>query len=218
MNPSENTNSEANRITNYGNNRFTQLNDNFENDDPLNFNETLNIDKYDTSIKQYEFKIILLGEFNVGKTSIIKRYIENNFNQSNEKNTNSNIYNKTIRIDNKTLVKLNIWDTAGEEEFNPLIKQHFQDASGSLIVYDISNKKSFNKIEKWINEIKEKSPHHCINVLIGNKSDLNGKREVDFEEGVSRAVLGKFTTETTAFNHCEFYYPSPAFYFAQEEE
>ena len=185
MNPSENTNSEANRITNYGNNRFTQLNDNFENDDPLNFNETLNIDKYDTSIKQYEFKIILLGEFTVGKTSIIKRYIENNFNQSNEKNTNSNIYNKTIRIDNKTLVKLNIWDTAGEEEFNPLIKQHFQDASGSLIVYDISKKKSFNKIEKWINEIKEKSPHHCINVLIGNKSDLNGKREVDFEEGVN---------------------------------
>ncbi len=188
MNPSENTNSEANRITNYGNNRFTQLNDNFENDDPLNFNETLNIDKYDTSIKQYEFKIILLGEFNVGKTSIIKRYIENNFNQSNEKNTNSNIYNKTIRIDNKTLVKLNIWDTAGEEEFNPLIKQHFQDASGSLIVYDISNKKSFNKIEKWINEIKEKSPHHCINVLIGNKSDLSVERKVDCEEGVN---LGK---------------------------
>ena len=193
MNPSENTNSEANRITNYGNNRFTQLNDNFENDDPLNFNETLNIDKYDTSIKQYEFKIILLGEFNVGKTSIIKRYIENNFNQSNEKNTNSNIYNKIIRIDNKTLVKLNIWDTAGEEEFNPLIKQHFQDASGSLIVYDISKKKSFNKIEKWINEIKEKSPHHCINVLIGNKSDLNGKREVDFEEGVNLGKKFNFT-------------------------
>ena len=191
MNPQSSIVSESYRVTNYGNNRFTQLNDNFENEDPLNFNDNLNIDsnkKGDTSLKEYEFKIIILGEFNVGKTSLIKRYVENKFNESNENTNNLNIYNKKIRIDNKTIVKLNIWDTAGEEKTTTLMKNHFKDASGCLIVYDISRKSTFNQIEKWINEIKDNSPHYCINVLIGNKSDLSVERKVDCEEGVN---LGK---------------------------
>ena len=66
------------------------------------------------------------------------------------------------------------------------MKNHFKDASGCLIVYDISRKSTFNQIEKWINEIKDNSPHYCINVLIGNKSDLSVERKVDCEEGVTR--------------------------------
>jgi Ras-related protein Rab-11A len=183
--------SEGNRVTNYGNNRFTQLNDNFENDDPLNFNDNLNINSQinkNIQLKKYEFKIIILGEYNVGKTSIIKKYVENEFNQINKTTINTNIYNKIIRMDNNTIIKLNIWDTAGEEKMNPIIKQYFKDSSGCLIVYDISNKNSFNQIEKWVNEIKENSPHYCSNILIGNKSDLNLDRKINFEEGVN---LGK---------------------------
>jgi predicted GTPase len=122
--------SEGNRVTNYGNNRFTQLNDNFENDDPLNFNDNLNINSQinkNIQLKQYEFKIIILGEYNVGKTSIIKKYVENEFNQINKTTINTNIYNKIIRMDNNTIIKLNIWDTAGEEKMNPIIKQYFKD-------------------------------------------------------------------------------------------
>ena len=182
---SESIISDDNRVTNYANNRFTQLNNNEDLDDPLNFEDNLKIGSEkakDQNLKTLEFKIIVIGEYNVGKTSIINRFVNNSFDKNIQNTINSNISTKRIIIDNKTIVNLNIWDTAGEEKLNPLIKNHYNDARGALIIYDIGNRNSFEKIEKWYNEIKDNCPHYCMKMLIGNKTDISDKK-IDFDEG-----------------------------------
>ena len=134
------------------------------------------------TIIEYSFKIILLGDSLVGKTSFVNRFVSNKF-EKYQCTINIQNYKKQIKIDKSTLVNLTIWDTAGQEKFRSLTKQYYQDAQGAIIMFDITDKNSFLKVESWINEIFEYGAKNCSIILIGNKTDLNHQRVIDFNEG-----------------------------------
>ena len=128
------------------------------------------------------YKLLLLGESNVGKTSIILRYIEDKFEESNISTCGIDLKCKYVSCDNKK-IKLNIWDTAGQERFKGLTKNYFRGAHGFVLVYDITNKLSFDKLKVWIKDAKEKieDENSYKLAVVGNKKDCENKREVDYK-------------------------------------
>ena len=133
-----------------------------------------------------DIKIITLGDSRVGKTSLIIKYIENKFSTTFVTTMGFDIKNKQITLKDGTEAKLMIFDTAGQERFKSLAENYIRKANGILLVYDISEKQSFQNIENWMDSIKENSNELPI-ILIGNKSDLNDERQVSFEEGQQKA-------------------------------
>lgn len=111
---------------------------------------------------------------------------------------------KTMYLEDNKTIRLQLWDTAGQERFRSLIPSYIRDSHVAVVCYDITNKKSFNNIEKWINDVKLERGDDVIIVIVGNKSDLSGKRQVSLEEGdeLAKKVGGKFVIETsTKANH-----------------
>ena len=129
-------------------------------------------------------KIVLLGEAGVGKTSIITRYISGSFSQIVMTSTGSSFVAKKIELEDKKKVKLQIWDTAGQEKYRSLAKIFYQSAAVAVLVYDITLKKSFEQIkEYWVKEIKENAPEDIIIAIAANKSDDYLNQEVTMDEG-----------------------------------
>ena len=129
-------------------------------------------------------KIVLLGEAGVGKTSIITRYISGSFSQIVMTSTGSSFVAKKIELEDKKKVKLQIWDTAGQEKYRSLAKIFYQSAAVAVLVYDITLKKSFEQIkEYWVKEIKENAPEDIIISIAANKSDDYLNQEVTIDEG-----------------------------------
>ena len=128
------------------------------------------------------YKLLLLGESNVGKTSIILRYIENLFNESNTSTCGIDVKCKYVTCENKK-IRLDIWDTAGQERFRGLTKNYFRGAHAFILVYDITNKDSFDKLKNWIKDAKEKieDDKSYKMAVVGNKKDCDKKREVSFQ-------------------------------------
>ena len=172
--------------TQYYNNRFTEVkqDDNLL-ENPLDFEDEIQVSKKlkSNNLIQYTFKIIILGEISVGKTSFLQRFVNNDFKSEVKSTLTAENYKKTIRLDNSTLTHLILWDTVGEERYRTITRQFYTDSYGAIILYDISNKNSFLKAEIWIKDVIETAPPDCIILLIGNKSDLNEERKVDYEEG-----------------------------------
>ena len=133
-----------------------------------------------------DIKIITLGDSRVGKTSLIVKYIENKFSITFVTTMGFDIKNKQITLKDGTEAKLMIFDTAGQERFKSLAENYIKKANGILLVYDISEKQSFQNIENWMDSIRENSNELPI-ILIGNKSDLNDERQVSIEEGQQKA-------------------------------
>ena len=133
-----------------------------------------------------DIKIITLGDSHVGKTSLIIKYIENKFSTTFVTTMGFDIKNKQITLKDGTEAKLMIFDTAGQERFKSLAENYIRKANGILLVYDISEKQSFQNIENWMESIRENSNESPI-ILIGNKSDLNDERQVSIEEGQQKA-------------------------------
>ena len=128
------------------------------------------------------YKILLLGESNVGKTSIILRYIENSFVESDTSTVGVDVKYKYVTCEDKK-IRLDIWDTAGQERFRGIAKNYFQKGHGFILVYDITNKESFNKLKIWINDAKEhfENENDYRMIVVGNKKDCEKKREVSIE-------------------------------------
>lgn len=146
-----------------------------------------------------KIKVMLLGESQIGKTSIIQRYVKNNFNLSYITTVGVDFQLKTLHLNNKT-VKLQIWDTAGQERFKNITKNYFQSSDGFIIGYDITSRSSFINVSTWLNEIREYAPEEIQKILIGNKCDLS-EREVSTEEGKKLAEEnGMKFYETSAKN------------------
>ena len=133
-----------------------------------------------------EIKIITLGDSQVGKSSLIFRYIENKFSNNYITTMGFDIKNKQITLRDGTEAKLMIFDTAGQERFRSLAQNYIKKANCALLIYDISQRDTFENIEKWLGNIKDVGEEMPI-ILIGNKSDLNDKRLVPFEEGKKKA-------------------------------
>ncbi|KAJ3425698.1 ras and ef-hand domain-containing protein [Anaeramoeba flamelloides] len=127
------------------------------------------------------FKVILLGDSSVGKSSIVINFCEDTFSTSIESTIGAAYILKTINNGNKE-IKLQIWDTAGQERYNSLTLLYFRSSQGAIVVYDITDKTTFERAKLWIREIREKEEQKTTIALVGNKTDLK-ERLVSTEKG-----------------------------------
>ncbi len=145
------------------------------------------------------FKVVLVGESGVGKTSIITQFIDQTFQEDQQSTTGGTFSTKSVKCGNNKTLKFEIWDTAGQERYRSLTKMFYKDANAAVLVYDITRKDSFEQLkEYWAEQIKE-CPENIILVIAGNKSDLISKEEVD--EGEARKLasdLGAIYVGTSA--------------------
>ncbi|KAI8376764.1 rab protein 6 [Choanephora cucurbitarum] len=145
-----------------------------------------------------KYKLVFLGEQSVGKTSLITRFMYDTFDSTYQATIGIDFLSKTMYLEDKT-VRLQLWDTAGQERFRSLIPSYIRDSSVAVIVYDISSKDSFLNTTKWIDDVRAERGNEAIVVLVGNKTDLNEKREVTTEEGEKKAKeLNVMFIETSA--------------------
>ena len=187
---------------NIKNKNIQKINDN-NNDEPVNIqniseiennegnqNESKDI-KYNTEIlnvpnefSEYEinFKIIIIGDSGVGKTCITNQAIKNIFSDKYQATIGMEIYSLFIKIDNK-IVKFQIWDTCGQEMYRSLITNFYRSSSLAILVYSINQKESFINLDLWLKELKVNNSPDTKIILVGNKSDLEEGREVQYEEG-----------------------------------
>jgi Ras-related protein Rab-11A len=146
------------------------------------------------------FKIILIGDAATGKTNILSQFINNKFELESKATIGVELSCKTFMINNDK-VNAQIWDTAGQERYKSLTKAYFKGALGALVVYDITSKKTFENADKWISDLKNSSDKNISIILLGNKSDLEDKRQVSKEEGEIKAKnMGMAFLETSALN------------------
>ena len=140
------------------------------------------MEEEDSGYYDLKFKIIVIGESRVGKTSLIKRYTKDQFGGVYLTTVGIDFQDKIIEIEDKK-VKLQVWDTAGQERFRNVAKNYFQSTQGFLLVFDITDKESFQKLNDfWIGQLKMNAPEKAKSVLVGNKSDLAGQRQVSIED------------------------------------
>ena len=129
----------------------------------------------------YLFKVLLLGDTDVGKSSLILRYTEETFNSKLVNSIGVDFKMKKKEIDGK-IIKVQIWDTAGHERFRSITYSYYRGANAIIIVFDITDKKSFLSITEWLKQIEKHAKENVFKFLVGNKSDLAEERKVTFEE------------------------------------
>ena len=128
------------------------------------------------------FKILLLGDSDVGKSSLLLRYVDAVWNESFVPTIGVDFKVKTIDIGDKKL-KMQIWDTAGQERFRNVVSTYFRGSNGILLLYDITNRESFKDLESWLIEIEKNADENVLKILIGNKNDLEEERAISYDEG-----------------------------------
>ena len=133
-----------------------------------------------------KYKIMVLGESKVDKTQLIKRYTKDQFGGVYLTTVGMDFQDKIIEIEDKK-VRLQIWDTAGQERFRNVTKSYFQSSQGLVLVYDITDRESFEKLNFWVDNIKNNAPENVKLILVGNKCDLANERKVSYEEGENYA-------------------------------
>lgn len=131
-----------------------------------------------TSEYDYLFKILLLGNPGVGKSSLLARFADNEFLESYRTTVGVDFKIRTVEIDDK-VVKLQLWDTAGQERFKTVTNTYFRGAHGVILVYDVTDGKSFSQInDYWLKEVENNAPPNAVLMIVGNKCDLEN-RSVD---------------------------------------
>jgi len=138
-------------------------------------------DEYD-----YLYKIVLVGDANVGKTHLVSRYIKNSLPKNPQPTIGVEFATRVVPLKSGGTVKAQIWDTAGQERYHAIVSAHYRRAVGALLVYDVTSLRTFQNTRKWIEELRSKAEPDIIIVLVGNKADLIDRnpesREVSVEE------------------------------------
>ena len=129
----------------------------------------------------YLFKVLLLGDSDVGKSSLILRYTEETFNSKLVNSIGVDFKMKKREIDGK-VIKVQIWDTAGHERFRSITYSYYRGANAIIIVFDLSDKKSFISITEWLKQIEKHAKENVFKFLVGNKSDLVEQRKISYDE------------------------------------
>ena len=140
----------------------------------------------------YVIKLLTLGETEVGKTSIVLRYSDDKFHEDKTATIGIDFKIKIIRKGNE-VIKVSIYDTAGEERFKTLIKHYYRGANGILLIFDLTKKSTFDKLNFWLEDLRENSDNidNLYIHLIGNKNDLEEQRVISFEEATNFAKKNK---------------------------
>ena len=151
----------------------------------------------------YLLKFVIIGDSGVGKSNILLRYIYNSFSEEFKTTVGVEFGAKNIEMDKK-IYRIQIWDTAGQENFRSIARAYYKNSVCACVVYDISNHSSFEDIQVWIDDCTKQTAKSVLLFLIGNKTDLNDKREVSYEEGEAYAKSHKMmfieTSAKTGFN------------------
>ena len=149
----------------------------------------------------HTFKILTIGESGVGKTCILRRFVEDKFLKNHLATIGIDFKTKNIIVDG-VQVKLKIWDTAGQERFRNITNQYYKGADGIILVYDVTDRTSFEKIREWMNQIKQNTTEDEIGlVLLGNKCDSD-PRDVYENDGIELGKeLGIQYFESSAMNN-----------------
>ena len=134
----------------------------------------------------YLLKYIIIGDAAVGKSNLLLGFSQDDFKSEYQLTIGVEFGAKNLDIDNKKY-RLQIWDTAGQENYRSITRAYYKNSVCAILVYDISNRDSFEHISSWIEDCLAQSPKTVFMVLVGNKSDLNEKRKVTFEEGEQMA-------------------------------
>lgn len=133
------------------------------------------------------FKLLLIGDSGVGKTCILFRFSDDAFNTTFISTIGIDFKIKTIELRGKK-IKLQIWDTAGQERFHTITTSYYRGAMGIMLVYDITNAKSFDNIAKWLRNIQEHANEDVEKMILGNKCDMEDKRVISKERGETIAI------------------------------
>jgi len=148
----------------------------------------------------YLFKLLVIGDSGVGKSCLLLRFADDVYSETYISTIGVDFKIRTVEIGGKT-VKLQIWDTAGQEKFRTITSTYYRGAHGIAIVYDVTDSVSFNHLNMWLGEIERSAKDSVSKIIVGNKSDLSSKRVVDFNSGKEFAEkLGIPFLETSAKN------------------
>ena len=134
----------------------------------------------------YLFKYIIIGDSAVGKSNILLRYVHGKFNEEFQSTLGVEFEAKNVEI-NKKIIRIQIWDTAGQESFRSITRAYYKNSACAFIVYDITSRQSFSNIKSWLDDIQTQCPKTIFLALVGNKTDLQDNREVSYDEGASFA-------------------------------
>ncbi|EPS71971.1 hypothetical protein M569_02786, partial [Genlisea aurea] len=130
----------------------------------------------------YLFKLLLIGDSSVGKSCLLLRFADDSYVDSYISTIGVDFKIRTVELDGKT-IKLQIWDTAGQERFRTITSSYYRGAHGIIIVYDVTEKESFNNVKQWLNEIDRYANDSVCKLLVGNKCDLVDDKVVDTQTG-----------------------------------
>lgn len=157
--------------------------------------------------EQYDFlyKVVLVGDMNVGKTFLLARYVKNQLPKASGPTIGVEFATKTVRLDSGNTIKAQIWDTAGQERYRAITTAHYRRAVGALLVYDVTQKSSFEGVKKWMEELRDHAEPDLVILLVGNKTDLVERspsaRQVSEAQGRQAAEAGQMLfIETSAVN------------------
>ena len=143
-------------------------------------------------------KLVLLGEAAVGKTSVVYRFVQDDFQENREPTIGAAFLTQRCRLEDR-LIKFEIWDTAGQERFHSLAPMYYRNAQASAVVYDITKAASFEKAKNWVKELQRQANPHIVIALVGNKLDLvSDKLNPSEEEDSAKKVESDDTDEDAA--------------------
>jgi len=153
--------------------------------------------------KVLQFKLVLLGESAVGKSSLVLRFVKGQFLEFQESTIGAAFLTQTVCLSDTT-VKFEIWDTAGQERYHSLAPMYYRGAQAAIIVYDITSTESYEKAKNWVRELQRQGSANIVIALAGNKSDLSSNRKINFEDAQSYSeennLLFMETSAKTASN------------------
>ena len=139
-----------------------------------------------TNDYDYLFKVLIIGNSGVGKSCLLLRFAEDMFSDNYISTIGVDFKIRKLELDGKT-IKLQIWDTAGQERFRTITKSYYRGSNGIVVVYDITDRESFDQVQQWMSEIDQHASQDVCRLLVGNKADLDDKRAVKTEEGENLA-------------------------------
>mmetsp|Transcript_8228 Transcript_8228/g.18397 ORF Transcript_8228/g.18397 Transcript_8228/m.18397 type:complete len:295 (-) Transcript_8228:89-973(-) len=135
---------------------------------------------------QFLFKFIIIGDEAVGKTCLLLQFTDKRYRTTHQVTVGVEFGSRTVDISGK-LIKLQCWDTAGQDRFRSIVRSYYRGAAGALLVYDITRRDSFEHVSQWLQEARQNADPDLVITLVGNKSDKLAERQVSYEEGVAFA-------------------------------